>query len=210
MCRKCIFDERSNSSFAENSVLEEGVYKGYRLKKVWDNLFFRQDYSGIGISLNLYDKLFKKELILENYKQVDMRLHYFEDMALSFFCMLQASGIVICDEPFYYYRQRSNSLCHSRDSGYLEQVSIFYQLLNAAASNCSEELLSRFHVFVAERAVYGVNHMMGLKLKQGIPFYFPPFEKISFTDRVVLYGAGEIGRLYYQMFQMARAGQIIL
>ena len=52
--------------------------------------------------------------------------------------------------------------------------------------------------------------MMGLKLKQGIPFYFPPFEKISFTDRVVLYGAGEIGRLYYQMFQMARAGQIIL
>lgn len=208
--QKNIFDEEMGFCYAENSILPERGYQGKELEEIWRNLFFSQDYSEEGISLNLSDKLIKRELILQNYRLIDTKLHYFEDIALGLFCMLQAKKIVISNEPFYYYRQRKNSLCHSIDIMYLEQVNIFYRTVYKRVAACSEEILSRLHTYIAERAVYGINYMMGLNLKQQIPFYFPPFAEISFTDRIALYGAGDIGKLYYRMFQMARAGQVVL
>ena len=210
ICQKNIYDEELKSVYAETPVLREGKYWDSKLEDIWKNMFFCEDYSNAGISLNLYDKLFERMLILNNYKKVDIRLHYFEDMVLALFCMLQAEKIVISNEPFYYYRQRKNSLCHSIDIMYLEQLNIFYRTVYKRVAVCSEEILSRLHTYIAERAVYGINYMMGLNLKQQIPFYFPPFTEISFTDRIALYGAGDIGKLYYRMFQMARAGQVVL
>lgn len=210
ICLKNIYDEELDVEYEESFILKEGKYCGNGLENIWRNMFFYQDYSKEGISLNLYDKLFKKDLILQNYKAVDLRLHYFEDMALAFLAILQAKSIVIFNEAFYYYRQRKNSLCHSVDPMYLEQLNIFYRVVYQAAADHSEEILTRLRAYIAERAIYGINYMMGLNLRKGIPFYLPPFEEILLTDRIALYGAGDIGKLYYRMFQIARKGQIVL
>lgn len=207
VCQKYICNEYSGSGYAEISVLEEGPYSGSRLEKIWENLFFQKDYLGEGVSLNLCDKLFKRELILQNYRKVDTRLHYFEDISLALFCILKARCISVCSEALYYYRQRSNSLCHSIDSAYLEQVNIFYQQMYPAVVQYSDKILPRFCAYITDRALHGLNDKMGLNLKQGIPCYLPPFGRILFSDRVVLYGAGEVGKSYYRMFQIARAGQ---
>lgn len=208
--QKNLYDEELDSCYAESGILDEGEYQGKKLEKIWENIFFSQDYSQEGISLNLSDKLIKRELILQNYELVDTRLHYFEDIALGLLCMLQADKILISNEAFYYYRQRKNSLCHRVDSLYLEQINIFYRVVYQEVSAHSEEILTRLRAYIAERAIYGINYMMGLNLRQGIPFYLPPFEEISLTDRIALYGAGDIGKLYYRMFQIARKGQVVL
>lgn len=209
ICKKNIYDENLKSGCEEDSIVDEGVYEGAQCVEIYRNIFFNQNYTGIGLPLNLCDKLFDRDLILRNYKYVDKRLHYFEDIALSLFCILQARSIAIYNKAFYYYRQRRNSLCHSTDPCYLEQLNIFYNSVYPAVADHSEELLERLHVYIADRAVYGLNRMMGLNLKHEIPFYLPPFEKIPLTDRVVLYGAGEMGRRYYRMFQLSRSGQIV-
>ena len=208
--KKYIYDEKIEQGYEENFPLKGGVYSECRSEGLLENLFFNKDYTEPGLPLNLVDKLFRRELILQNYQHVDERLHYFEDIALTLLCMIQAKGIIVCNQPYYYYRQRKGSLCHCTDMAYLEQLTIFYQTIRPCVSKYSGDLLKRLDTYIAERAVYGINSMIGLNLNRGIPFYIPPFEQIPITDRVVLYGAGEIGKSYFRMFDMTRAGQVVL
>ena len=64
--------------------------------------------------------------------------------------------------------------------------------------------------FFVDRVIYGLNHKMDLKLKKEIPYWIPPFKEILGERRIVLYGAGEVGRSYYQMFQYVNPEQIVL
>lgn len=89
-------------------------------------------------SWSLYAKLFKGELILQNYEKVDKRLSYFEDAALVILCVLEAEKCVLLDKPMYYYRQRNQSLYHSIVPNWLEQVNIFYRNMEKYVAGRSE------------------------------------------------------------------------
>lgn len=210
ICGVNIYDEMLNTYCKSLPVVEDGYYQDCKSKDILESLFFQKDYLGDGLSLTLWDKLFRRELVYENYERVDTRLHYFEDIALVLFCMMQAQGIVVCNTPFYYYRQRQNSLCHSVDPAYLEQVNIFYQTVYPAVSDYSEKLVERLQVYVADRAIYGLNHMMGLKLRQEVPYFLPPFSQLNPEEKIVLYGAGEVGKSYCRILEMTRPGQVVL
>ena len=142
ICKKNIYDDTTGNCFAEGDVLDEGVYATCKNENILFNMF--TGYAGgEGLSLNLYDKLFSRKLILENYENVDRRLRYFEDVSLALFCMLRAEGISVLNQPFYFYRQRKGSLCHSLDLLYLEQVNIFFQTVYQQVTEYSEELFVR-------------------------------------------------------------------
>lgn len=208
ICKKSIYNDETGVCFAESDVLEEGYYAGRRHAEILLHLFESQE--GTGISLNLYDKLFSRRLIEQNYEKVDIRLRYFEDMALSLLCVLEADGIVIRNRENYFYRQRKGSLCHSIDQMYLEQLNIFYHAVCTYVAEYSGDLLSRLSMYVAERAIYGLNYMMGLSLRHKIPYFVPPVHCLRKDDKVVVYGAGEVGRSYYRIFELTRPGQIVL
>lgn len=209
VCKKYIYSDATGGCFAESDVIEAGYYADCKSASLSDNLF---DQIGAqpGIPLNLCEKLFARKLILDNYRHVNPKLHYFEDLALGFLCMLQADGIVISNQPFYYYRQRSGSACHSADSGYLEQLTAFYWSVRQQAGDRSDRLRQRLEMFVADRAIYGLNYMMGLELREKIPYYVPPLQIIQPDEKIVLYGAGEVGKSFYRFFELARPGQIVL
>lgn len=208
VCKKNIYDDNTKICFAESDILAEGYYAECRHADILQNLLGCQ--TGMGVSLNLYDKLFSRRLILQNYKKVDLRLRYFEDMALALFCMMQADGIVISNQPHYFYRQRKGSLCHSIDRLYLEQLNIFYYTVHLQVAKYSKELLDRLDMYIADRAIYGLNHMMGIGLKNEIPYFVPPFKQLEYGDRVVLYGAGNVGKSYHCIFELTRPGQVVL
>lgn len=209
VCKKNIYSDATGVCFAENDVIAAGYYADCQIADLSDNLF-DQIGAESGVPLNLCDKLFARELILQNYGNVNQGLRYFEDLALGFLCVLQAKGIVIINEPFYYYRQRSGSACHSTDPQYLEQLMAFYQSVSQQASAGSDRLKHRLDMFVADRAIYGLNYMMGLNLKNKVPYYIPPFKSIRPDDKVVLYGAGEVGKSFYRFFKLTRPGQAVL
>ncbi|MCI8466526.1 MAG: glycosyltransferase family 2 protein [Lachnospiraceae bacterium] len=209
ICKKNIYDEYTGNCFSESDVLEEGYYENWRYPDIRKHLF-DQIGAEAGISLNLCDKLISQKLIKENYKKINPNLRYFEDMTLGFLCILQADGIVIQNQAHYFYRQRKKSLCHSINRGYLEQVNIFYQSLRSQVEESSKELLCRLDMFLADRVIFGLNHMMGLKLRNKIPYYLPPLKKIERGERLVLYGAGEVGRSYHRILNLTYPGQVVL
>lgn len=210
VCMMNIWDEVLQSAGAVRSPVREGYYSSCRDKGILRNLFFKDGFAGDGLSLNLSDKLTERTLLLNNLEHVDSRLHYFEDISLALLCMMEAEGIEVCGQPFYYYRQRKDSLCHSSDPAYLEQVGIFYRSVYPAVRAYSPELLARLRAYVADRAVYGINHMMGLELLHELPYYLPPFGKIGAGERIALYGAGEVGKSYRRILELTRPGQVVL
>lgn len=203
-CTKYIINETVGSCFAE---------RGQGKAKDCEEYHKKGEAAGVvseEVSWSVYGKLFKRELILQNYEKVDKRLSYFEDAALVILCVLEAEKCVLLDRPMYYYRQRNQSLYHSIVPNWLEQVNIFYRNMEKYVAGRSEKWMERVRYCVADAAIRGVNTMMGLQLKHTIPLYVPPFPELEEGSRVVLYGAGKIGRSYHRMFQLVRPRQLVL
>lgn len=203
-CAKYIFDEASGNCYSQKWETD-GCRGGEDHKE--DNAL---GVVSEEITWSLSDKLFARELIVQNYEKVDCRLTYFEDAALAILCTIHAEKCVLLNQPMYFYRQRNHSLYHTIVPTWLEQVNIFYCNMRQVAADYSEAWLEKVKACVVDAAFIGLNTMMGLQLRHTIPFYIPPFSELHEKKRVVLYGAGKIGKSYYRMFQLVRPWQIVL
>ncbi|MCI8292473.1 MAG: glycosyltransferase [Hespellia sp.] len=202
ICQKQIYDETTGSIYNEMSALSAGVYAGEGYSKVLENLFCQPNGVEPGVSINLCDKLIKRTLLARNQGLVDERLRYFEDGACVIPCLLEASSITVLEEALYYYRQRSASACHSTDAEYLMQLNIFYQNIRERIECSRPELGRRLETYMVNRTYAAMNQMMGFGLRQRIPFYMPPLSHFEGGERIVIYGAGMVGRDYERMMRM--------
>ena len=205
ICNKYIYDDITKNKFKEFGGLKHGEY----IKEAVLEQYFSIHPSN-AMSRNLYDKLFKADLIRKNYKKVDTRLHYFEDIVLTFFCVLDTTQICKLEEAYYYYRQRQDSACHRIDTTYTEQVGIFYNNILQEVSHYSKELKKQLDQYIVDRTFWGINRMMGLELEKEILYYIPPFEMISKYPQIILYGAGDVGRSYYKMLEQSYPSKVVL
>lgn len=209
VCLKNICQDGNGYICSEDAVAEEGIYrKKDSINQICEYLFWGRDGHKEGISINLYDKLFKRELIIEYIEQVDERLRYFEDAACVIPCLMEADRICVINEPFYYYRQRNSSACHSIDTMYLEQINIFYKSIMDRLHNGMDDFRQRLDKYFASRVYEGLNRIMGLSLDNAIPLYVPPVSVLPESDRIVVYGAGTVGRDYHRMMEMMCPGRI--
>ena len=80
-------------------------------EKMFLYAFKRYAYKGVGAYL--WNKIFKSD-ILANI-EFDTKLAVGEDVMFFTMAVLNAQRFVFCDEPFYHYYQRTDSLCHNSD-----------------------------------------------------------------------------------------------
>lgn len=81
-----------------------------------------------------WNKIFKRQLILEADLKFDEEKEAFEDMVFVFSAILKCERISLCGEKLYYYRQRENSLVNSvnLNSNYYEYNDSIKQIYNIA------------------------------------------------------------------------------
>lgn len=203
ICLKNICQDGNGYTCSEDAVAEEGMYKKKDgLNQICQYLFWGQDDHKEGLAINLVDKLFRRDLIMEYMEQADERLRYFEDAACVIPCLIKAENIYVLNEPLYYYRQRNGSACHSIDTMYLEQINIFYESILTRMHDNMDDLKQRLDKYFVSRIYEGINRIMGLSLKNVLPVYVPPIAGFSESDRIVIYGAGTVGRDYHRMMEM--------
>lgn len=195
ICEFSLFNMQNAIYTRQRNPLAKGVYDISNI----DNEIYRSLFScdpEKAVDLILWNKLYKSSLIKDNFKLVNDRLHYFEDISLCTLAVLEADKICVTDDALYFYRQRANSLCHSKDSRYLEQISIFYNTL-LPYLNRSDLLINNFEKYIADRTIWGINTMVGLKLENKINYYYPPYGLLEDYSKIIIYGAGTVGRSYY-------------
>lgn len=115
-----------------DSAFQSGLYEKTKLEtQVYPRMIYSGTYFTYGIAPNLWNKIFRRELLERNLYHVPLSVKVGEDALVSYICLLEASSIYFCGEYFYYYRSSSSSLTHNMDEKRLpENRTLFGTLLN--------------------------------------------------------------------------------
>jgi glycosyltransferase involved in cell wall biosynthesis len=191
--------------YPEKLGVPAGIYeKGSSKEILVRNLIYSEDYRSKGISPNLYDKLFKRDLLLRNQSAVDERIRYGEDDICVYSCLLNAERVVMVDRAYYHYRLREGSICRSKDPEYFERITWFYRQMKEEFEkhSCCDSLLEQLNRYMLEFVLRGINRQFGFGYGVVVPFYLPPYEMLKGrkAEKIILYGAGQVGQDYFRAF----------
>ncbi len=207
------FINHEKSQYCDVLYVPAGVYEKEQ-EIVVKNIFYTEDYLARGISPNLWDKLFKRELLLRHQARVDERTKFAEDDICVYSALLDADRVVIIDKALYHYRMHAASVCHTPDETYFEKINLFYTQMKKIfiEHKDADLLMHKLKSYMLEFVLRGVNHSFGFSKHPLIPFYVPPYETIKSKSikTLVLYGAGRVGQDYYQAFCTSRYVDVVV
>ena len=93
-----------------SSKIPAGNYEGERLNKLKENMMVYGRFSRIGITTYVWNKLYKRSLLLKYQMDVDNAISIGEDAAVTYPYLMACEKISIIDNYDYHYRQREDSM----------------------------------------------------------------------------------------------------
>lgn len=150
-----------------------------------------------GITPSIWSKVFKREVIQQAYQEVEDASNYGEDMVCLLAVIFLANRMTLISKSFYHYRIRNDSISHKLDR---EAVKKEFQLFS------NIQVLFQKYCVIDKYAeilnLFLINHtIMGLERttdnKFGINQYICEDVNILKNKRIIIYGAGKIGRSIY-------------
>lgn len=143
---------------------------------------------------NLCNKLILRELISKYLSNVDDKVTFGEDASCVYPCIWNAQSLLLLDDCPYHYRQRADSMSgsfYSIDISIIQSIKSTLMKSNFINSKIEEQiqLYTTYLMFLR-------NYSFGKSER----FLFFPFEKIKQGNRIVIYGAGGLGRSIMHFF----------
>lgn len=112
-----LFDQ----SVSVKNFLPVGIYADEQLEILRNNMLSSEQFYCPGITTYVWNKLFKKDILLEPQLSVDDNISIGEDAAVTYPAIMKCSRIVIADNMAYHYRQREDSML-KQHLGYVNEV----------------------------------------------------------------------------------------
>lgn len=121
----------------ETFYLKSGVYNRTEIEtQIFPIMISNGTMLNRGLSPNRVNKLFKKELLLNNLEFCDERVSLGEDLVTTFACMCDAQKIVIMDNYFpYHYKIRGTSIMGSYNPNFFNQSLLLRNVLSNISLN---------------------------------------------------------------------------
>ena len=199
--------EKNNYAEIQCNKIRKGVYDRELLKtEIYPQMLCFKKFFEFGIQPYLWNKLFKRELILKSFQSVDTRIYNGEDVAILFPCILDAKKIVIMEWAKYHYRLHSQSVTANMRPDFYENVSRLYLYLydKFKESEYHEVLLPQLDQYM--RMMVRCGNLDAFIDAERKVF---PFDKITQNAKVVLYGAGHVGKMFYYQIKQTNYCQIV-
>lgn len=192
-----IFHHVTNTQVRE---LFEGFQGSYhteeQLKTVCRKMLYDFD-SGKANEVNpsMCNKIFKTDLAKSIMERIRPDVFYGEDAIFVYQYLLQCQSVCFLKVPFYHYRYREGSACHSKNERMLENINKLYRELKAVFEQHEEKavLLAQLERRTVVMAINTLNQFMGFSMKFRIPQFVIDVEDLRGAD-LVLYGAGQMGQ----------------
>lgn len=138
---------------------------------------------------------------------VDDNVEIGEDLIGVWRFLVNASRIFITNEPFYFYRVVNNSSCRRQNLNALFGLNRVYKILR-------QEFLKNDH---ANELILALKYLLYNTIQSGNyfaserqDFFMFPYEKIPYQSRIIIYGAGLVGKSYYRQIKENRFCEIVL
>lgn len=196
--------EYSNKTEIYNDEIDSNLYKiGKDTNKFIESVLLGNTKSRLySIQWNLVTKLFKRNVISVSQEKVN-GVFYGEDMAVTFESYYLADSISVINKPYYHYRQWNHSITHKKDVMLLSKLNEMYaymkKLFESKNAGCLiQQELDRDFIRTIDNVMPKVT---GSEEIYYIKYLLPYKDK---GKKIVLYGAGRIGKDFYK--QVINAG----
>jgi glycosyltransferase involved in cell wall biosynthesis len=182
--------------------LDEGLYTSGNREHLYENLIYNSKRE-VGTTNTQDTQLTKTSIFKENYYLVDDEIQYAEDFACVVLSILMAERVLITHDVFYHYRMREGSIVHTSNPHYYTHINMLYLFLRklCAANPYSEILLPQVDRYMDVLVLRGINARFIQPREPLIPDYFFHSDIIPRNARVVVYGAGIVGKSYVRQFR---------
>lgn len=199
----CIKEEKSKSLKCINK-LKNGIYeKDNLVKEIFPKMLYYQGFFEFGILPYMWNKIYKKDILLDCYEGIDTDIYDGEDVAVVFPYLLHSNKVVISDEAKYHYRIHYASVTACKKQDYYVNVAKLYLYLYEKFRQ-SECMLAQ------------LDQYMRMMVWNGKPGSFIeadknvfPFEQVHKGSSIVLYAAGNVGRRYYSQIQKTKYCSVV-
>lgn len=147
-------------------------------------------------------KIYKRDLLEKCQLPVDERITYGDDGACVWNCFLQAESIYVSDKKFYHYEKRSGSITTSGEKYYWAKINYLYVYVRELFEKhrYADVLIKQLDKYIIEYR-YLTNLYKVVPTKEIIGGFAVPYEIIPVASRIVLYGAGRVGRAFYSQLK---------
>ena len=190
------------------NALREGVYEEQKLENFWSSMMFDFEEGCPGVIQSLVTKLIKKEILWSSIETADERVTMGEDAVIVYKAMFYAKKIVITNQCLYYYRTRSDSMCHTKDEDIFLRISVFQQYMQSVFAGYSSKykLDKQLQAYLLLLLKKGLLDIYSLKFRDLYHITIPLSE---LGKKIVIYGAGSVGKSYYRQLLQCEDVEII-
>ena len=194
-----------------------GIYNSPKeIDYIFNNLllFSSGESNGVigGLSNNAVDKIFKTSIVKKMYKRASIGIRLEEDYL---FCMLYAllcTSFVVTNDIYYHYIKHSDSITAHHDRHFIsDREKVYHALYDAITGHqyegrLKEQLDKRTAFFLFSHYASKI----GFTDKPIFPTYDFPDYPLIFNKRIVLFGAGTVGKSYHFWIKKHNIADIVL
>ena len=196
------------------SEFQEGIYEKKEIEdSIIKKMLWSKEKDGWCLDPSLCMKIIKTELVKEQYTQIaGNNFLYCEDSAIIYPLIFRVNKIYISTAPYYYHRQRERTITapYFVEEDFFEKTFKLYEYLKMqfqqlGVVSIMEEQLDMFYMNSVQLHRKKYKGMISNNYK-----WLFPFANVEKKSRIVLYGAGAVGRAYYEQVQKSKYCEVIL
>ena len=189
-----------------SNALPSGIYEGEKLTDLWKTMISYKPFYRPGISTYVWNKLFRRDILIGPQSAVDNRISIGEDGAVTYPALLRCRKVALIDNVAYHYRQREDSMLKQSASFSEEaqKLKYLYDYMIRWSGQTDPELSIRSQVvdYVLSIAIM----RSGGRLPQDD---YSTFDKAYYGKRVVIYSAGTFGQQLVGRFRETRHCDVV-
>lgn len=202
--------EYENKAMLLHDSVAEGIYEASDVRNdVLPRLMLDKRTGRPGIIASVCNKVFNRTLLSDVMKQADSRLTLGEDGAITYSFVPYTKRIQVLNGAWYHYRQHAGSMLTTYGLDDFERIYRLKKCLlgNYAKLGIAKEMEHQVQSYMegflygAIKAVYDVD--------VGIVTHIFPYEKVPKGSKVILYGAGTVGKSYWKCLQNGEYAEIV-
>lgn len=197
VCAGFTRDLFTKSASFSNS-LPSGIYEGEKLKDLWKSMISYGPYYRPGISTYVWNKLFKREALLDSQNRVDNRISIGEDGAVTYPAMLKCQTVTVVDNVAYHYRQREDSMLKQSTccADEAQKLKYLYEYMMRWA-DCTEP-----HLELKRQVIDYILSIALIRFGGRLPNDdYSTFNAAYYRKRIVVYSAGTFGQQLVNRFK---------
>ena len=204
--------EEKNGGEVVFDKIEKGEYvTEEKLNDVIDHMIIYQSLER-GLTPYIWNKLFCTDLANKVLEVINASVYIGEDSEFLYRYVLECGSVLVTDICGYHYCQREQSLVHSKHEDYLVNLNELYlSLKEVFMKHCRKDsLMWQLQVWTGvgirnAPLVMGFSDSARAVVTRGVlvNYIFPLYEE-TMGSRIVIYGAGAVGKSYFFQLQKRR------